>query len=155
MPLFTACQNAADTATETAAGRLAGHDVEVDTDKDRVTIHAKDAQVRIARDGSAMPLPEQFPGDVFVPAGLEVHSSMQVPRMLNVSGKVPGALTDVFAEARTAMREHGWREKLVTQRPTMQMLSLEKDGREAVINLMEREGAVQVSYSLRAPKGQQ
>ena len=30
-------------------------------------------------------------------------------------------------------------------------LSLEKDGREAVINVMERGGAVQVSYSLRTP----
>ena len=80
---------------------------------------------------------------------------MAVPRMLTVSGDVPGTVADVFEQARTAMQQQGWREKLVQQRPTMQMLSLEKDGREAVINVMERAGAVQVSYSLRTPRSRQ
>ena len=88
---------------------------------------------------------------MFVPVGLVVR----VPRMLNVSGDVPGTAADVFGQARAAMQQQDWREKHVQQRPTMQMLSLEKDGREAVINVMERGGAVQVSYSLRTPRSGQ
>jgi hypothetical protein len=122
---------------------------------DSVTIEAKDAQVQIAREGRGLPMPADLPEDVFVPSGLVVRSSMAVPQMLNMSGEVPGTAADVFEQARAAMQQRGWREKRVQQRPTMQMLSLEKDGREAVINVMERDGAVQVSYSLRTPRSRQ
>ena len=156
LPLFTACQKAgeaaAETGPDTVAERLAGHDVDVSQGKDRVTINARDAQLQIAREGQALPMPADFPADVFVPAGLVVRNSMAVPRMLTVSGDVSGTVADVFDQARAAMQQQGWREKRVQQRPAMQMLSLEKDGRETVINVMERDGAVQVSYSLRTPR---
>ena len=159
VPLFTACHKAgeaaAETSPDTVAERMAGGDVDVSQGKDRVTINARDAQLQIARKGKALPMPADFPTDVFVPTGLVVRNSMAVPRMLTVSGDVPGTVADVFEQARTAMQQQGWREKLVQQRPTMQMLSLEKDGREAVINVMERAGAVQVSYSLRTPRSRQ
>jgi hypothetical protein len=156
LPLFTSCQKAGDAATETGsdtvAERMAGRDVDVSQGKDGVTINAKDAQLQIARDGKALSMPADFPADVFVPSGFVVRSSMAVPRMLTVSGDVSGTVADVFGQARAAMQQQGWREKFVQQRPTMQMLSLQKDGREAVINVMERQGAVQVSYSLRMPR---
>lgn len=158
LPLFTACQKAGEAAEispDTVAERMAGGDVDVSQGKDSVTINAKDAQLQIARDGKALSMPADFPADVFVPSGLVVRSSMAVPRMLTMSGDVPGTVADVFEQARTAMQQQGWREKRVQQRPTMQMLSLEKDGREAVINVMERAGAVQVSYSLRTPRPRQ
>lgn len=155
--LLIACNKAGDaadrSATEAVAERMAGpHDVNVSQAEDRVTIEAKDAQVQIAREGRTLPMPADFPGDVFVPSGLVVRSSMAVPRMLTMSGEVPGTVADVFEQTRAAMQQQGWREKRVQQRPAMQMLSLEKDGRETVINVMERDGAVQVSYSLRTPR---
>lgn len=159
LPLFTSCHKAGDaaagTSSDAVAERMAQGDVDVSQGKDRVTIKARDAQLQIARDGEALPMPADFPADVFVPSGLVVRSSMAVPRMLTLSGNVPGTVTDVFAQARAAMQQQGWREKRVQQRPAMHMLSLEKDGREAVINVMEREGAVQVSYSLRTPRSEQ
>ena len=155
LPLFTACQKPGEPSPDTVAERMAGHDVDVSQGKDRVTIKARDAQLQIAREGEALSMPKDFPADVFVPAGLVVRNSMAVPRMLTVSGEVPGSVADVFEQARAAMQQQGWHEKRVQQRPTMQMLSLEKDGREAVINVMEREGAVQVSYSLRSPRSKQ
>jgi hypothetical protein len=160
LPLFTACQKLGEAAAEgtspdTVAERMAGHDVDVSQGKDGVTINARDAQLQIAREGEALAMPANFPADVFVPAGLVVRSSMAVPRMLTVSGEVSGTVADVFEQARAGMQQQGWREKRVQQRPTMQMLSLEKDGRETVINVMERAGAVQVSYSLRTPRPRQ
>lgn len=159
LPLFTSCQKAGDAAAETSsdtvAERMGRGDADVSQGKDSVTIDAGDAQLQIARDGKTLSMPADFPADVFVPAGLVVRSSMAVPRMLTVNGEVSGTAADVFGQARTAMQQQGWREKFVQQRPTMRMLSLEKDRREAVINVMERGGAVQVSYSLRTPRSKQ
>lgn len=160
LPLLAACNKAGEAAGaptgEAVAERMAGpRDVDVNQAEDSVTIKAKDARVQIAREGRALPMPADFPADVFVPSGLVVRSSMAVPRMLTMSGEVPGTVADVFEQTRAAMQQQGWSEKRVQQRPTMQMLSLEKDGRETVINVMERAGAVQVSYSLRMPRSTQ
>ena len=151
LPLFAGCQKSGDAAVEAGAERMAGREVDVKSGKDQVTINAKDAQLQIARDGQGLALPADFPKDVYLPDDFVVGNVLTVPRMLTVSGVTQGNLDDVFAQARASMQQHGWLEKSASQRPQMQTLALKKEDREAVLNLIERDGRVMVSYSLRTP----
>jgi hypothetical protein len=108
------CQKAADTTTEAAISRASGDQVEVDRDGGQVRIKTADGELTMQA-GDALPLPADFPKDVYLPGRYEVYSVMDMG---------------------------GWTQTMSMQHSAdSAMLSYEKDARAAVLSFNRGEGS--------------
>ncbi len=87
--------------------------------------------------GSNVDLPEGFPGDITLPADLNVMStSTPMPNMQMVMGISPSAPSEVAAELRASMAEAGWTEAAFQEMtPQMTRIDFEKDDRMANVTV--------------------
>lgn len=108
-----------------------------------------------ARDAEALVLPADFPIDVFVPAGYSVNSVMDSGPMQVVSLRSRGRVSALFADAKGAMRTHGWTQTLAMQTAADNaMLSFEKDGRAAVLSFDQSGSDHDVTTSVQLRRAQ-
>jgi hypothetical protein len=148
------CQKAADAATEAAIARASGEKVEVDRDGGHVRIKTADGELNM-QSGDALPLPADFPRDVYLPGRYDVNSVMDMGGMQVISVSTRGKVADVFAEAQEAMADAGWKQTMSMQHSADNaMLSFEKDARAAVLSFNKGEGAdgVVMGVQLREDK---
>jgi hypothetical protein len=148
------CQKASDAATEAALERAGGQDVEVDRDGGRVRIKTADGELDIQAGGS-LPLPADFPKDVYLPSRYQVNSVMDMGGMQVVSVTTSGKVSDQHAQAQQAMTAAGWQQTLSMQHSADNaMLAYEKAERAAVLSFNKGEGGdgVLMSVQLRAQK---
>lgn len=133
----------ADSTLEPAAIRLPAH----------AAADAPDtaAPAFVARP-EALPLPEDFPDDVYLPAGYRIDSLLDRGSLRVVSLRAPGRVPALFDAARSRMGERGWKQTLAMRDAgDSAMLSYEKADRVAVLsfNGARDADAVTVNVQLR------
>jgi len=104
--------------------------------------------------GEALPLPADFPDDVYLPPGYRIDSLMDRGDLRVVSLRAPGQVTALFEAARSSMGERGWKQTLAMRETgDSAMLSYEKADRTTVLSFNESgdgRDAVAVSVQLRS-----
>lgn len=93
-----------------------------------------------------LPLPADFPQDVYLPPGYDIDSVLGMDGATVLSLRAPGRVGALFAEARSAMAHLGWQQTLSRQDSDgSAMLAFEKGPRAAVFSFgrdREADGAV-------------
>lgn len=104
--------------------------------------------------GETLPLPADFPDDVYLPAGYRIDSLMDRGNLRVVSLRAPGRVSTLFDAARTSMRGRGWKQTLAMRDAgDSAMLTYEKADRVAVLSFDDDArgaGAVTMSVQLRS-----
>lgn len=151
---LSGCQKAADAATEAAIERASGGKVEVDRDGDRVSFKTDQGERLDMQAGESLPLPADFPKDVWLPGRYDVNSVMDMAGVQVVSVRTQGKVAGLHADARAAMAEAGWKQTMSMQHSADNaMLSFEKDKRAAVLSFNRIDGSdVAMSVQLRREK---
>jgi hypothetical protein len=135
------CEKAADAATETAIERASGQKVDVDRDGDRLSVKTADGELNVQA-GESLPLPNDFPQDVYLPDQYAVNSVMDMGGTRMVSVTTRGKVAAVFDAAQQAMAKAGWKQTMSMQHSIdTAMLSYEKDQRAAVLSFNKGEGS--------------
>ena len=111
------------------------------------------AHARVAR-GEALPLPADFPTDVYLPPGYRIDSLMDRGNLRVVSLRAPGRVSTLYDAARDSMRGLGWKQTLAMRDAgASAMLTYEKADRVAVLSFDDDQrnaDAVTVSVQLRS-----
>jgi hypothetical protein len=122
------CDQAADPARESGPR----------VDHAEASAYAGDAQRR----DSALPLPADFPDDVYLPDRYAVTSVIDLGGTRVVSVTSRGKVAQLFADARAEMTRGGWTQVMSMQHSADNaMLSFEKGGRATVFSFNRGEGA--------------
>ncbi|MGI8561854.1 MAG: hypothetical protein ACR2J7_10590 [Luteimonas sp.] len=149
------CQKATEAATEAAIARASGQKVEVDRDGGHVRIKTADGELNMQA-GESLPLPADFPKDIYLPGRYDVNSVMDMGGMQVVSVSTRGKVSGVFAEAQQAMADAGWKQTLSMQHSADNaMLSYEKDARAAVLSFNKGEGGDGVVMGVQLREGKE
>jgi len=102
----------------------------------------------------ALPLPADFPDDVYLPPGYRIDSLMDRGDLRVVSLRAPGQVAALFEAARSSMGERGWKQTLAMREAgDSAMLSYEKANRTTVLSFNESgdgRDAVAISVQLRS-----
>lgn len=147
-----ACRQAGEATAEAAIAAASGRKVDIQRDGDRTVIKAGEGEISMSA-GEALPLPADFPKDVYLPKAYTVNSVMDMSGMRVVSVMSPGKVSGLFNDARTAMQDAGWKQNMAMQQSADNaMLSFEKAQRNAVLSFNRaqsgRDGVV-ISVQLR------
>ena len=147
------CQRAGNPITEAAIE----HATRSRGDAAGTTVGTPGAAMAAHR-GDSLPLPEHFPGDVYLPRDYRVNSVMDLQDVRVLSLSAPGKVASLFADARDAMLADGWTQTLAAQHSVdTAMLAFEKDAgsgrRSATLSFNRNNGdeRVIVGVQLRAP----
>jgi hypothetical protein len=148
-----ACQKTGATATGAAIAR-AGEPVAATRHAAPLATLAGDAA--FASGVSSLPLPDNFPKDVYLPARYTVDSVFDMGGTAMVAMSAPGRVTVLFADARSMMRAQGWTQTMAAQHSVDNaVLAFEKDQRNATLSFNRAQGedaprdGVVVSVQLR------
>ena len=144
LALVVGCQRAENRLTEATIERAIQDRGTADRDGDQAV--SRGAAMRA---GESLPLPADFPGDVYLPADYAVNSVMDLHGVSMVSLSAPGEVSSLFEAARDGMRAQGWTQTLSAQHSVdAAMLAFEKpaDGarRGATLSFNRHNGGDQV-----------
>jgi len=149
------CQKTGATATGAAIAR-AGEPV--DAAGHAVPLASRAGDAAFSAGDSSLPLPDNFPKDVYLPARYTVDSVLDMGGTAMVAMTAPGRVTVLFADARNAMRTQGWTQTMAAQHSVDNaVLTFEKDQRNATLSFNRAQGddaprdGVIVSVQLREP----
>ena len=149
------CQKTGATATAAAIAR-AGEPVDAAGHAVPIAYRAGDAA--FSAGDSSLPLPDNFPKDVYLPARYTVDSVLDMGGTAMVAMTAPGRVTALFADARNAMQAQGWTQTMAAQHSVDNaVLAFEKDQRNATLSFNRAQGddatrdGVIVSVQLREP----
>ena len=142
------CQRAENRLTEATIERAIQGRAAVERDGDAVASRTADGGLS-TRAGESLPLPADFPGDVYLPADYAVNSVMDLHGVSMVSLSAPGDVSTLFKAARAGMQAQGWTQTLAAQHSVdAAMLAFEKpaDGarRGATLSFNRHNGGDQV-----------
>lgn len=147
-----AAEASAEAATEAAIEAASGKDVDIERDGDRTVIKTDEGEISMAA-GEALPLPADFPKDVYLPKAYTVNSVMDMGGMRVVSVMSKGKVSGLFNDARAQMQSSGWKQTMAMQHSADNaMLSFEKDKRNAVLSFNRAQSGpegVVISVQLR------
>src|SRR5690606_5036320 len=111
-----------------------------------ISLAAHDTQAAAARHGAgvaaargeALPLPADFPDDVYLPPDYRIDSLMDRGNLRVVSLRAPGQVSSLFEAARSSMGERGWKQTLAMREAgDSAMLSYEKADRTTVLSFSD------------------
>ncbi len=142
LPL-SACQKAADKVTAAAIERATGNKVDVDRDGNTVTIKTDEGQIKVAtsEDGQSVPLPDDFPKDVFLPEQAAVNSAMDMAGMKMVNITTEATTSEVSGAIQKTMEARGWKREMAMQAAEgSATLVYSKDKRQTVYQMMKADG---------------
>jgi hypothetical protein len=126
--LAAGCQKTGATATGAAIAR-AGDPVEAS------------GHPAVFDGGPGLPLPDNFPEDVYLPARYTVDSALDMGGTAMVAMTAPGRVTALFADARNTMRAQGWTQTMAAQHSVDNaVLAFEKDQRNATLSFNRAQG---------------
>ena len=153
------CQRAENRLTEATIERAVQGRATAERDGDQAALRTADGLSM--RAGDSLPLPADFPGDVYLPADYAVNSVMDLHGVSMVNLSAPGDVSSLFKAAREGMRAQGWTQTLAAQHSLdAAMLAFEKpaDGarRSATLSFNRHNGGgeVIVGVQLRQPHAQ-
>ncbi|MEO6154685.1 MAG: hypothetical protein ABIP16_03015 [Thermomonas sp.] len=144
LPL-TACQKAAEAAIEGATGNK----LDMDSDGGSMTMKSDEGEFKIAtsQDGQSVPLPADFPKDVFLPEHSAVNSAMDMAGMKMVNMTTGASSGAVSATIQKTMEADGWKREMAMQTAEgSATLVYSKDKRQTVYQMMKADkGGTQVA----------
>ena len=137
---LSACvDNPGEAAAEAALAAAGARDVVIDEDGESISYRTEQGEVTITG-GKAAALPDDFPGDVYLPGDYVVESTLAMNADLFIGLAVKEDVPALYAASRAAMAGHGWTETMAALENNQNgLLTFEKDGRSAVVSL-SREG---------------
>ncbi|MDI1252340.1 hypothetical protein [Thermomonas sp.] len=148
LPL-TACQKAAEKAAEAAMERATGNKVDLDKDGGTMTIKSDEGEIKVAtsQNGQSVPLPEDFPKDVFLPEHSAVNSAMDMAGMKMVNMVSDASSNDVSTTIQKSMEAQGWKREMAMQAAEgSATLVYSKDKRQTVYQMMKGDnGGTQIA----------
>lgn len=146
---LTACQKAAEKAAEAAMERATGNKIDLDKDGGSMTIKSDEGEIKVAtsQDGQSVPLPADFPKDVFLPEHSAVNSAMDMAGMKMVNMVSNASSRDVSATIQKSMEAQGWKREMAMQAAEgSATLVYSKDKRQAVYQMMKGDaGGTQIA----------
>ena len=136
------CRKAADVATETAIETASGHKVDVERDGGKVTYKTEQGAMTV-EGGVDLPLPPDFPKDVYLPKTYAVNSVMDMGGMRMVALMAPDPVPALFSSASATMKQQGWKQVTAMQHASGNaMLAFEKEQRHVSLSFnSNRQGA--------------
>lgn len=145
------CKKATDSLTEAAIEHASNGKVKVERDGARTVIKTRDGEMAMQA-GKALPLPKDFPADVYLPGKYSINSVMDMGGMQVLSMQAPGEVAGLFADARSAMEAQGWKQTMAMQNASDNaMLSFEKDKRATVLSFNQaQDQGVTMSVQVRS-----
>ena len=143
------CQKAQQMVTDSAIEHASAGKVKISRDGDRVVIKGEGGELSMQH-GDALPLPKDFPADIYLPKDYRINSVMDMDDTQVVSLQAPGKVVDMFGNARDAMDKQGWKQTMAMQNSTdTAMLTYEKEERAAVMSFNSDRGEQGVTMSLQ------
>jgi len=144
------CGKSVDEAASEAALRAAtGQDARVERDGATTIISTANGEMKMSA-GDDLALPDGFPDDVYLPAGYQVRSVMELDGAEVISVSAPGTIESGFDEASAAMQRHGWKQVMAMQRDSYRMLGFEKGERQARVMLVaDNDAGVMLNLQLQ------
>ena len=136
------CQKATDTATEVAIETASGQKVDVERDGDKVTFKTEEGEMT-TQAGVSLPLPADFPKDIYLPQDYTVNTVMEMGGIHMVSLMAPTPVPVLFKAASEAMQQQGWKQVTAMQHASGNaMLAFEKEKRHVSLSFnSNRQGA--------------
>ncbi|MGV8932333.1 MAG: hypothetical protein ACOH1R_09555 [Luteimonas sp.] len=151
MVTLSGCQKAQEMATNAAIERASDGKVKVSKDGDRTVIKSEGGEIAVQH-GDALPLPRNFPTDIYLPKDYRINSVMDMGDTQVLSLQAPGKVGEMFGSASAAMEKQGWKQTMALQNSTdTAMLTYEKEKRAAVMSFnrdLDQDG-VTMSMQLR------
>jgi hypothetical protein len=155
--VLAACGKAQESASEALAEQAleaqTGAEVDLDTDDgvSTLTMETDEGQLQHSV-GENVPLPEDFPKDVVLPADYTVGSVMKMGPSQSVVLRSRETMATLYDQYKAGQAGNGWKETMSMQGPEGAALGFEKDRRGMLVNLRpDIEGQTMVSLSLQAP----
>ena len=148
LPL-TACKKMTEKVTEAAIERATGNKVDLDKNGGTMTIKSDEGDIKVAtsQDGQSVPLPADFPKDVFLPEHSMVNSAMDMAGMKMVNMTTDASSADVSATIQKTMEAEGWKREMAMQAAEgSATLVYSKDKRQTVYQMMKGDkGGTQIA----------
>ena len=153
-----ACDSIAENVTENVAEGIAeqaaGEGVEIDVDENGGNVRIESSEGTLDIGGSD--LPEAFPGDLPLPDGHEVMSSMTQgsgdANTIFVTVSAPGAFDDVVAAIESGLGDAGWSVDDTTNMTadafSSTTLMISKDAWTGNVGVTHTDGETMVAYTL-------
>ena len=152
------CHRSEDRLTQAAIERASHGRTDVDRDDRTARVRGSDGNLAL-RAGESLPLPSDFPADVYLPEGYAVNSVMDLQGVSVVNLSAPGELSSLFSAAREGMQAQGWTQMLSAQHSVdAAMLAFEKpaDGtrRSATLSFNRHHGDDRVVMGVQLRQSQ-
>lgn len=137
--LLPACQKAQDAAVAAALEHATGAKVDKHGNETTIKTDAGELRVNAAEAGDSIPLPADFPDDVYLPDQHRVASVMDISGAKVVNLTAPAPLATTFSSTGERMEKSGWKREMAMQSGDGGSLSFSKDKRHAVYYLAKSE----------------
>lgn len=128
-----------------------GKKTDVNVSGDKMTVKSEDGTA-VFTSGSSAKLPDNFPKDVYVPAGASVTTAMTVPEGFNVALQTKENAEKISAACKARMSENGWKEEAAYTAAQQTVISFKKDNRTATVMIMGADGATQINLTVVTEK---
>ncbi|MDQ3161031.1 MAG: hypothetical protein M3Q51_08435 [Pseudomonadota bacterium] len=148
LPL-SACQKAAEKMTEAALERATGNKVDLKPDGSAMSIKTDEGEFKVAAsvDGASVPMPDDFPKDVFLPESGKINSAMDMGgmKMVNIITNAPSG--EISSQVQKNMEAQGWkREMAMKGEEGSATFVYSKDKRQTVYQMMKSDaGGTQIA----------
>jgi hypothetical protein len=144
---LSGCRQPREALVESAIERAGGH-LQV-AGGGRMAVQ-RDAGTPAVPRGETLPLPRDFPTDIYLPQDYRINSVMDRGDMQVISLQAPGRVSGLFGAARDAMDRQGWKQTMAMQDSTDNaLLTYEKDKRAAVLSFNGGPGIHGVTMSVQ------
>ena len=146
--VLAGCQRAEDRLTDATIERATQGRVTAAREGSPVAMRSSDGGASV-RAGESLPLPADFPSDVYLPADYAVNSVMDLHGVSMVNLSAPGSVASLFQSAREDMQAQGWTQTMAAQHSVdAAMLTFEKPAdatrRSATLSFNRNNGGEQV-----------
>ena len=147
LPL-TGCQKAAEKMAEAALEKATGSKIDLKRDGSSMSIKTDEGEFKVASsvNGESVPLPDDFPKDVFLPEHSTINSAMDMGgmKMVNLITKTPSG--DVSTLVQKTMEKRGWKREMAMQDAEGgATLVYSKEKRQIVYTMMKSKEGTQVA----------
>lgn len=153
--LATACQNAADAASEAAIRAAAGTNVGIERDGDTTVLRGEDGTEARLRTGNDLALPEGFPDDIYLPGEYSLSSVAEMGPMTMVQLSSSEELGTVYANADQTMQAAGWKQVMAMRQASgSAVLAYEKEERRTSFTLSSGAGDDRTLVGVQVQEGE-
>ncbi len=156
LPL-TACQKIAEKAAEAALEKATGNKVDLKRGDGTMSIKTEQGELKMAAsvNGESVPMPDDFPKDVFLPEKGKINSAMDMAGMKMVNIITSASSGEISAQVQKSMEAQGWKREMAMQgEEGSATFVYSKDKRQTVYQMMKNdEGGTQIAIRTGGAEG--